>query len=128
MIEFPSGEVGAAHVPLLSLAVCRKNECAFARAYQNSNLAHERLLSAEDYLGKVVDCKWGSEQRFDPQAKLIELRSMDSRWRLSPPNRAARHRTCSCCTIVAGEHVTDSAVDIQDRNLKLTNLEKVLYP
>src|SRR5690349_13617372 len=28
----------------------------------------------------------------------------------------------------AGVHVTDSAVEIQDRNLKLTNLEKVLYP
>jgi bifunctional non-homologous end joining protein LigD len=28
----------------------------------------------------------------------------------------------------AGAHVTDSAVDIQGRNLKLSNLEKVLYP
>jgi bifunctional non-homologous end joining protein LigD len=30
--------------------------------------------------------------------------------------------------MVRGAHVTDSAVDIQRRDLKLTNLEKVLYP
>jgi bifunctional non-homologous end joining protein LigD len=30
--------------------------------------------------------------------------------------------------MAGGEHVTDSAVDIQGRHLKLSNLEKVLYP
>src|SRR5271156_6053335 len=34
-----------------------------------------------------------------------------------------------CCrTAVRGDPVTDSAVDIQGRHLKLSNLEKVLYP
>jgi bifunctional non-homologous end joining protein LigD len=31
-------------------------------------------------------------------------------------------------TIAAGDHVTDSVVEIQGKHLKLTNLEKVLYP
>jgi len=31
-------------------------------------------------------------------------------------------------TMAGGAHLTDSAIDIQGRNLKLTNLEKVLYP
>src|ERR1039457_6064082 len=31
-------------------------------------------------------------------------------------------------TMAGGDHVTDSAVDIQGRHLKLSNLEKVLYP
>src|SRR5438876_7456910 len=40
VIDFPARKVRAAHIPFLALAVRRQNECAFARANQNSYLAH----------------------------------------------------------------------------------------
>src|SRR5579863_959694 len=54
MVEFPTGEVRAADVPLLALAVCRKNECAFTRAHQNANFAHDVLLSELERLSGMI--------------------------------------------------------------------------
>src|SRR5579862_1516414 len=45
VIEFPPGKVRAADLPVLAFAVCRKNECAFASAHQDSDFAHELFLS-----------------------------------------------------------------------------------
>src|SRR5581483_5512876 len=40
VIELPAGEERAADFPLVSLAVGCEDECAFARANQNADLAH----------------------------------------------------------------------------------------
>src|SRR5208337_219127 len=40
VINLPASEVRAADLPVLAFTVRRENECAFARAYQDSNLAH----------------------------------------------------------------------------------------
>src|ERR1700686_2018721 len=40
VVQLPSSKVRAAHLPVFAFAVCRKNECAFARAYQDPYLAH----------------------------------------------------------------------------------------
>ena len=47
VIDLPAGEVRAADVPLLALAVRRENECAFACADQYSYSAHVFLLMIE---------------------------------------------------------------------------------
>src|SRR5579871_1929019 len=41
VVEFPAREVRSAHVPFITLAVCRKNECAFTRTHEDSNFAHD---------------------------------------------------------------------------------------
>src|SRR5258708_7804702 len=46
VIHLPAREVRTADVPLLALAVCCQNECAFACAYQNSYLTHLSFLSS----------------------------------------------------------------------------------
>src|ERR1700674_475431 len=44
VVHFPAREVRTTDIPLFALAVRCKNECAFARAYKNSYLAHALLL------------------------------------------------------------------------------------
>src|SRR5258708_3343069 len=43
VIHLPASEVRAADFPVLALAVGGKNECAFARTCQDTNLAHVLL-------------------------------------------------------------------------------------
>src|SRR5207302_9586775 len=45
VIHLPAREMRAADVPLLAFAVCSKNECAFACANQNTDVAHFSLLN-----------------------------------------------------------------------------------
>src|SRR2546426_7348468 len=51
VVDLPTGEVGAADVPLLALAVRCQDECAFPCAHQHSYLAHPSLLPESAYLG-----------------------------------------------------------------------------
>ena len=51
VIDLPAGEVRAADVPLLALAVGRQDERALARADQYSYSAHRSLLSSRSLLG-----------------------------------------------------------------------------
>ena len=44
VVDFPAAKVRAGDVPLFALAIGREDECAFARADQNSNSAHLLLL------------------------------------------------------------------------------------
>src|ERR1700756_5212909 len=44
VIQFPACQVRAADLPVFAFAVCVKNECALARAYEYPYLAHALLL------------------------------------------------------------------------------------
>jgi len=49
MVDFPAREERAVDLPFVALAIRSKNERAFARAHQNSNLAHDHPFEQHSF-------------------------------------------------------------------------------
>src|SRR6476659_9046208 len=52
MVNFPTREMGSAHLPILALGVCSQDERTLASAYENSYSAHDAFDSVFELAGQ----------------------------------------------------------------------------